>query len=231
MAAERRYKEDEVREIFEAATSSRDSAGQAVATTDGLTLAELQDIGKEVGLAPQRIAEAASTLDVRRSLTPTRRFLGQPLSVAKTVELPREPTDREWELLVSEIRSTFDASGTMESHGSLREWSNGNLQIAIEPTPNGHRLRMRTLKSSVMGMSIMGSAAMGMSFFLALALMSKDRLADEFFLPIFFAAMGLGTVIYAALSLPGWARQREEQMDYIGQAAQALLADGDDPDE
>jgi hypothetical protein len=59
MSEERRYKEDEVKGIFEAAARERDSRGRAVVSPEGLTLAELQTIGREVGLAPDRIAEAA----------------------------------------------------------------------------------------------------------------------------------------------------------------------------
>jgi hypothetical protein len=224
MANERRYDESEVREIFESATDAQESSRTAVGSSDGMSLTELQQIGAEVGVTPERIAQAASALDLRQAVPPAKKYLGMPLSVARTIELPRAPSDREWELLVAEIRETFGSKGEIDAHGSLRQWTNGNLQIALEPTQTGHRLRMRTLKGNVMGMTAMGAGGIGMGLFLTIALASKDRLAEGFILPIFFAVMGVGTLIAAAMSLPGWAKERGEQMEYLGARAQALLS-------
>jgi hypothetical protein len=70
MTEERRYGEDEVSEIFEAAAAARPSSGSAhPPSVRGLTLAELQEIGMEVGAAPDRIADAAARVDRRRNAT------------------------------------------------------------------------------------------------------------------------------------------------------------------
>ena len=115
---------------------------------EGLTLAELQAIGHEVGLPPERIFEAASALDRRREVPPSRTSLGVPISVGLTVDLPRAPTDREWDMLVAELRTTFRARGRVESTGGSRQWVNGNLHAYVEPTQSGYRLRMGTLKGN-----------------------------------------------------------------------------------
>src|SRR5688500_5955661 len=109
MPDERRYREDEVAAIFEAAASRGSGAG-APTSGEGMTLAELQAIGSEVGMAPARIAEAAAALDLRRS-TLRVTDLGMPVSVRRAVDLPRPPTDREWGILVAEMRGTFNAKG------------------------------------------------------------------------------------------------------------------------
>ena len=50
MTEERRYGEDEVSEIFEVAAAARPSGGSAhPPSVRGLTLAELQEIGRENG--------------------------------------------------------------------------------------------------------------------------------------------------------------------------------------
>ncbi len=69
MPDERRYQEDEVAEIFEAASVPAISRTGAP-SQEGLTLTELQAIGREVGIAPERIAEAAASL-VRSASPPT----------------------------------------------------------------------------------------------------------------------------------------------------------------
>src|SRR6185436_7829751 len=100
MTDERRYGEEEVAEIFEAAASHRGSDERALSSTGGLSLGELQAIGGEVGIAPERIAAAAAALDLRRGAAARRTLLGIPVAVGQAVDLPRAPTDREWEMLV-----------------------------------------------------------------------------------------------------------------------------------
>src|SRR5688572_10704353 len=139
--SERRYTEEEIAEIFRSATENPDAAARRSAT--GLTLPELQDIGREVGLSPEAVAQSAARLDRsvpgdrRLPASVTRRQLGLPLGVGRTVDLPRKLTDAEWEQLVVDLRTTFDAQGKLAGQGSLREWLNGNLRAMIEPTPTG----------------------------------------------------------------------------------------------
>jgi hypothetical protein len=70
-----------------------------------------QDIGREVGLEPAAVAEAATALDMRTLMWPRRRSLGMPIEVGGTVVLPRPMADSERERLVAELRATFGARG------------------------------------------------------------------------------------------------------------------------
>jgi hypothetical protein len=223
MTDERRYKEDEVKEIFEAAAKERDSHGRAVITGEGLTLGELQAIGREVGLTPERIADAASELELRRNVLPRRTYFGMPISVGRTADLPRAPTDREWEQLVAELRQTFRARGQVGSHGSIREWTNGNLHAYVEPTETGHRLRLGTLKGNAMTMGGMGIAGILMGLFVLVTILLTGKAADGFFAPLFLGAMGVAALTSSLLSLPRWAREREEQMEHIVSRAHVLI--------
>ncbi len=228
MTDHRRYSDDEVKEIFETATDINDPGMRSTASSEGLSLAEVQEIGREVGVAPERIAEAASRLDLQVVTLPKKTYLGMPLSVGRTVDLQRAPTDREWELLVSELRETFQARGTIESHGGLRHWYNGNLHAYIEPTESGYRLRMGTLKGNALAAGGMGLFGIAMGLFVLLALFAKGRIESEFLIGIFFMIAGVGAIAAPALRLPSWAREREEQMEHIAARAQALV--GADPD-
>ena len=74
MSNERRFGDDEVREIFDRASrSGAVRLGGGSIDEHGLTLPELQDVGKEVGLDPERIAEAAAALDHPAVPVPVRR--------------------------------------------------------------------------------------------------------------------------------------------------------------
>ncbi len=231
MTDERRYQEEEIREIFALAASDEDSRRPTLPAAEGLTLAELQEIGSEVDLAPERIAQAASALELRGRVVPRRMHLGMPISVGRIVDLPRSPTDREWELLVTELRETFNARGKVASHGGLREWTNGNLHAYVEPTETGHRLRMGTLKGSARPLTWMGMGGLGLCA-VAIARASSGSSLVEL-LPVLIL-LGLGGAAWARsfLTLPRWAREREEQMDHIAAVAQAVIGSepkGEDP--
>src|SRR5512145_1808032 len=98
--SERRYTDDEVAEIFARASEVERAAPRRLASSEGLTLSDLEQIGREAGLAPESIAHAARDLDRARQPAPAARFLGLPLGVARTVYRDRRLTDEEWERLV-----------------------------------------------------------------------------------------------------------------------------------
>ena len=222
MTGERRYREDEIGEIFEAAASHRASDRPALSSGDGLTLGELQEIGGEVGLPPERIAAAAAAIDLRRGALPRRTDLGMPAAVGRTVDLPRAPTDREWELLLGELRETFRAQGKDRSSGSVRQWSNGNLHAFVEPTEEGYRLRMGTAKGDAAAINRIGLAGVLMALLFAVLLL-VGVVAEASAAPVVFAAMGAAALAYNALRLPAWAREREEQMEQVAARALALI--------
>lgn len=224
MQDERRYREEEVAEIFEAAASERHPApgANALAHGEGLTLAELQAIGSEVGIPADRIAGAAAALELRRSAV-RRTDLRMPVSVRRTVELPRAPTDHEWEVLVGELRDTFNARGRDRSQGGLREWSNGNLHARVEPTETGHRLRLGTTKGDAVGLNRLGAVGLVMAVVVLMVLALSGTLPESLFAPLMLIAMGGGALGYNAVRLPGWAAEREEQMDRVAARAVALL--------
>ena len=223
MADERRYRDQEIRKIFELATSGDDVGAPSLSNPDGLTLSELQDVGREVGLEPGRVARAALVLDSDRETLPRGTTLGMPTSVGRVVELPRAVTDREWELLVAELRATFGAKGHVTSHGNLREWSNGNLHAFVEPTETGHRLRLTTVKGSAMEMNVVGGVLLMFALMVFIILLGKDDPGARFVIPLFFALLGGGAVASNVLGLPRWANEREQQMEYIASRARALI--------
>ena len=196
------------------------------ASSDGLTLAELQDVGREVGIPAGRIAEAARTLD----LTPrVDRTLGLPLSVGRTVRLPRALTEQEWETLVADLRATFHASGKVHRDGGLRGWTNGNLQAWVEPDGTGYRLRMGTTKGTARQLGAVGAGMLGMSGILG----TIGMLSAE--VPLAGAgallAMGVGTLVAAFGGVPAWARRRLDQMEAVAHRTLERMGqpDPDDP--
>ena len=226
---ERRYTEDEVAEIFRRATETAVRARGQAPTGEGMTLAQLQDIGREVGIAPDQVRQAAVALD-RQPQTARRTVLGIPIGVSRTVELGRELDDDEWERLVVDLRQTFDAKGTLSRDGSLRQWTNGNLHVYLEPGEHGHRLRMRTLNDSLMLGALAGSFLSAFFLLVTVAVAAKRGLyVGPLVFPGLISLGAAGLASASLLRLPGWARRRLSQMEQIG--TRLLSARGSTPDD
>jgi hypothetical protein len=216
--SERRYSEDEVAEIFERATEAQKLAVRPSSSSEGLTLKELQDIGHDVGISPEVVASAARSLEVR-SPSPRRTLLGLPIGVGHAVELERPLTDSEWHRLVVSMRETFDARGKLKDEGAFKQWTNGNLEVLLEPTPTGQRLRLRTLKGNATGMIVVGAAHLGFAAFVLVEMLATGTLGERFVGLVTVLAIGLGLLVPAVVRLPGWARLRQRQMEEIAERA------------
>jgi hypothetical protein len=220
MSDPRRYGEQEIAEILRRATEADETAPNAAGT--GLTLAEIQEVGAEVGITPSRIERAARSLDLLEA-SPLVRFLGAPRSVARMVPLDRALSDDEWMRLVVILRETFGARGTVESIGPLRTWYNGNLQIHVEPWEGAHRVRMSTFKGNVTELTIMGTVFLFMAVLIGLAVFVKKGMDVGLIMSAMFGAAGIGVIGSTRLSLPSWAKTRAAQMEEIAERIPGLL--------
>ncbi|HET9066284.1 MAG TPA: hypothetical protein VFN22_10745 [Gemmatimonadales bacterium] len=161
---DRRYTDDEMAEIFRRATDSTHQAETHAAARPGMSLAELQEIGAEAGIPAEQVAMAARSLDQPHAIGPaTRRMLGLPIAVADDAQLDRTLSDAEWDQLVVMARDTFAARGKLRQDGKFRQWTNGNLQVLLEPGTHGDRLRLRTVNGYARQMILMGGGAMGIA--------------------------------------------------------------------
>jgi len=218
--SDRRYNDKEIAAIFRAAAEGPQTPRQQVSREDGLTLADLQAIGREVGISPEAVAQAAVSVDVRRRAS-LRTFLGLPIGLARTVDFNRRLTDDEWERLVVQLREVFNAHGTTRSDGSLRQWTNGNLRVLLEPTETGHRLRFGTMHGAAMASIRAGIASLGMAATVTIATAVSGTLNNALTGIAFMGVVGLGMIANGALRLPRWARIRGRQMEAL--AAQVAL--------
>ena len=221
--SDRRFNEEEVAAILKDAAEAQYSDDRLLPSSGGLTLAELQSIGREIGISPELIQKSAQRF--KPAQQPTRTILGLPRGVAQTVEFDRKLTDAEWERIVADLRETFEAQGVVRQQGSLRQWTNGNLQAMLEPTATGQRLRMRTVKGNAPAL-IGGGIVVFSAATAALATAFATGVAHDTGLMVsILTGMTGGAGIFgaSALRLPGWARRRQQQMDQIAERA-ALMA-------
>jgi hypothetical protein len=147
-----------------------------------------------------------------------------PVGVSRVVDLPRAPTDREWEQLVSEFRTTFGTQGRTTTTGGLRDWSQGNLHLSVEPTEHGEQLRLSTLKDDAMALNVLGSVLGVMSVLMGAVVAAAGKPEKALIVLGMFGGMALAAFGANLLRLPKWARKREQQMEAIAEHAVKLLS-------
>jgi hypothetical protein len=146
---------------------------------------------------------------------PPTTYLGFPISVARTVDLPGPLSDEAWDRLVADLRETFQATGEVRRDGSLRQWRNGNLHALIEPTDSGHRLRLRTLNGNARSALVGGLVFFVMNLaFMLVAAVSAGMDPGTLLLAL-LSVIGLGSMGVAAYHLPRWRAERARQMEGI----------------
>ncbi len=214
----RRYGDAEIKAIFAAATDTQDIESRAEPSETGLTLSELKEIGRQVGMDTDLIERAAARLDHAPRPAPRRRYFGLPVGVARTAELPGALNDRAWDRLVAALRETFEARGTVRQEGATRQWWNGNLHALVEPTATGQRLRLGTDSSRLRAM--LGLGAGGLAVGVGIFTLSVLQGAPDM-LPAVAATLGVGVwaLVSSTVRSFRWARTREEQMDAIARYA------------
>jgi len=214
--SERQYTDQEVAAIFERASKTEHTALPVPAEGKGLTLAALQDIGREVGISPESISRAARSLELA-GRPAQQRFMGLPIGVGRTVEFDRPLSDADWERLVADLRTTFEARGTVRYDGPFRQWTNGNLQALLEPTPNGHRLRLQTVKGGSRALMTGGGVLLAAAAAITIVNAVAGGFGDDGTVTGagFMAFMGIGMFASGALRVSSWARRRRTQIEEI----------------
>ena len=218
--SERHFNDEEVAAIFKRASENEHQGLPRLAEGKGMTLAMLQDIGREAGMSAESIADAARALAVSATTT-SETFLGLPIGVGQAVEIDHPLSDADWERLVGDLRVTFNAQGLVQSDGRLRQWRNGNLRAVVEPTANGQRIRIQTFKADSRSMMLLGAAAMGAAVAASAAVAAAGTLGNSIAGIAFMGLMGAGSFAFGALRLPGWARRRRAQIAEVTSRAAA----------
>jgi hypothetical protein len=229
MNDERRYSDEEIAEILERATTHpRGSMPAATGPSTGLTLGELKEIGAEAGIEPDRIEEAAGALASHPPSGSFPTFAGAPRSIQHTMHIQRPLAESEWSRLVADLRETFGAVGQLQGDGDLRTWSNGNLQVHVEPEGTGYRVRMRTLKGDLVPRLMVSGFFVVMAVIMILASVLGTSPGNEAIVGWIFGAVGLGNLGYTRLMLGEWARERTGQFQDLAHRISSLMEDGDD---
>jgi hypothetical protein len=232
MSDQRKYGEEEARQILRLAAHEPGDLQPSVGNDAALSLRELQEIGLQAGIAAESIAEAARLVRLRDRLPLLSTFLARPPELRRVLELPRPVTDQEWDLMVAEFRDAFGSVGDVSTQGGAREWTSGGLRVVLEPTQSGHRLRMSSTNQRLLKLGRIGIVEVVAGLVL-LAIIIPDLVASEGLtlldlirrtLPhLIVIGSGIGFTVWSRNDLSRWMVERESAMDLVAERVNALI--------
>lgn len=148
-----RFDDDQIRRILARAAERQEQADRALPAAEdgsrsgdqpGLSLAELQSVASEVGIAPAHVMAAAKEVRLRPSTeVESFRIVGVPKQTEDHRVVPGVLGDREWEQVVGALREEFRVPGVTSSFGDVREWwsssltTAGGVRLRLEPGETG----------------------------------------------------------------------------------------------
>ncbi len=115
------YDEKEIGSILKrAAELSHNDAGS---DSLGLSLEELQQLGKEAGINPDFILKAATEIGAQKSRSEGKNFYGGPVSYSSELVLEGEITASDWEEMLVKVRDCFKDPGIVSTRENTFEWT------------------------------------------------------------------------------------------------------------
>jgi hypothetical protein len=227
---ERRYSDEEVRRILALAAEAETAA--AAEPERRWTLADVEQIAGDAGMAPHAVAAAALALERRPadagSGRAAGRYFGLPVAVARAVPLGRALSDEDWARLVAQLRATFAAEGRTRVTGARREWRVGNLRVTHEPAGNGAVLELRTRKGNARAVLQLGVLLLLAALAAALIATAGEAGDPGDLRRLAFARLaglvGALLLVVGVLRLPAWAHERARQFEALAAYARRITA-------
>jgi hypothetical protein len=136
MDSNHRFNRDEISKILKRA-AELEHKDDIDDDSEGLTVKELQQVSKEVGLHPKYIQRALDELQAPAHLVSSNIF-GGPFTYHLSNSASGGLTEKEWEDVVSEIRRIHGGIGKTSKLGNTYEWEQrkqevGYIQISLSP--------------------------------------------------------------------------------------------------
>ncbi|WP_420456132.1 hypothetical protein [Rubrivirga sp.] len=174
--SERTYSEGEIADLIARAAERQRDARQSEAGA-GLTLAEIERVGRDTGIDPAHLRAAAAEMDAAgRTLARQSGHTRTHVTVERWIDAPLTP--EAWEEAVAELqgRHGVDASfwlgqnsgGTVQQVGNAYEWrhtSSLGIQTTVTASPRSGRTRLRLRQ--LVGLASPTAEGVGYGFFLA----------------------------------------------------------------
>ncbi|MEM1056188.1 MAG: hypothetical protein AAGI52_11725 [Bacteroidota bacterium] len=197
----KRFSEAEAQRIFALAAERQHETGQE---EPGLSLEELEEVGRAAGLDPAIVREAAMDALRPEVTSTTRRILGMPVEHRRERFVRGTVSDEAWAEIVIDLRRQFDKTGIVTDIGPLREWRSEASEykqpvtVTLSPERGGTRVVIEQSQvQTALGLGI-GTATnfvMGLMFlvFASVETGEPSLIVPAMIMLTFAAVFGAGT--------------------------------------
>ncbi len=195
MSNKRLYTEKEISAILKRSGELQSKRGDL--PSQGLSIDELQQIAREVGIDPDLVTEAATELERTGGVKERRRLAGMPIELAVERVVSGEITDAQWSDIAAEIGDAFGLVGSSSQVGRMMQWTHtgrrtSQLQVTLTPRDGQTKIRIHgNYKHRVLA-TLIPLSLMGLMQGLVVPLSQG--------LPV-FAAVGISVAIVGAIYL------------------------------
>ncbi len=181
----KRFSEADAQRIFARAAERQHEQGKA---ESGLSIEELEEVGRAAGLDPEFVREAAMSALLPDPAATTKTVLGIPLAFRRERFIRGTVTDDTWAQIVMDLRRQFDKPGLVTDIGSLREWrsvasdSQQPVTVTLSPERGGTRVVIEQSQTNTalgLGIATATNAVMGTIF----AIMALTGIEGDMFIP------------------------------------------------
>lgn len=207
------YSDAEMRRILEQASAPA-SSRQPEART-GYTLAEIRAVAREVGIEPDAVDRAASTLDAPAI---THSFMGLPLTLQMEIVAPRKAEREDLRSLAARADATFGSQGAVTWESGGMQWFNERERAFVGVAPEGAATRVRVITDLSGGLPlIVGGIGIAAVVAVLNIVMNADNAAD------LVSAAVVGVVAVGGIHVL-WARRTRAAVNRIRQTLNEALA-------
>ena len=181
----KRFSEADAQRIFALAAERQHERGQS---ESGLSIEELEEVGRAAGLDPALVREAAMDALRPDPASTTKSVLGIPLAYRRERFFHGTATPEAWAQIVMDLRRQFDKPGLVTDIGPLREWrsvANDNQQpvtVTLSPERGGTRVVIEQSQTNTalgLGIATASNAVLGLIF----ALVALVGAESDMFIP------------------------------------------------
>ena len=227
--ADRDYDEREVALILKRAVEMQDGLGEG---QQRLTLGDVQQIAREVGIDGVHVARAAETLE-QRPIARGRSVLGAPTTLQTSLAFDRELSDAEVGEMLDLLRSAVGLQGATSQGLDTVEWAGrdsvGGYYLSVSRRAGSTRLRLSTQRSDQAAVVVAVTGVAGMiGLSIAASLFNPESAGGIWAL---FAGTGVATLGSARFLWQRVARRWDARLRDLAVRLRSSLRAAPDPRE
>jgi hypothetical protein len=220
----RRFNEKEVARIIKRASELQEEEAPAE-SSNGMSLAELEQVAREAGLDPALVRRAATDLDTRVSDQQPSRLVGAPTTLRLERTIDGELPPEEFESMVLQIQRAVGQVGTATTIGRTFQWtaygvdrrrvSTRTVQLTVTPRDGRTTIRIEEPLGQLAG-GLFGGVTAGLGGMLSSVAYGVGMTADSASLAVALIASALGGTFLLARTIFGrMVRGRGEELQTL----------------